>query len=82
MTGPEHYLAAERLQEHARALAAADDSPDAAETAARVQRRMADLAEAQLHATLALAAAVSLSAHLDAPDGLAWREAAATRLAP
>jgi hypothetical protein len=38
MTGPEHYLAAERLQEHARSLAAADESPDAAKTAAWVQR--------------------------------------------
>jgi hypothetical protein len=34
MTGPEHYLAAARLQEHARAMAAAV-------TAQRVQRRMA-----------------------------------------
>jgi hypothetical protein len=82
VTGPEHYLAAERLQEHARALAAADESPDAAEATARVQRRMADLAEAQLHATLALAAAAGLSAHLDAPNALAWREAAAARLVP
>ena len=27
VTGPEHYLAAERVQEHACALAAADESP-------------------------------------------------------
>jgi hypothetical protein len=27
MTGPDHYLAGERPQEHARAMAAADDSP-------------------------------------------------------
>jgi hypothetical protein len=43
---------------------------------------MADLAEAQLHATLALAAAVGLSAYLDAADGRAWREAAGGRLGP
>ena len=79
MTGPEHYLAAERLQEHARALAAADASPDAAETAARIQRRMADVAAAQVHATLALAAAIGLSADLGAADMMAWRDAAATR---
>jgi len=65
MTGPEHYAAAERLQEHARAMAAADDSPDEAVTAARLQRRMADLADAQVHATLAVAAVLGLSAHLD-----------------
>jgi hypothetical protein len=64
MTGPDHYLAAERLQEHARAMAAADDSPDEAITAARVQRRMADLAEAQVHAALALAAVLGISAGL------------------
>ena len=76
MTGPEHYLAAERLQEHARAMAAADASPDAAETAARVQLRMAGLAEAQVHAALALAAVLGLSADLDAFDVRAWRAAA------
>jgi hypothetical protein len=62
MTGPEHYRAAELLQKHARDLADADDSPDAADTANRIQRRMAHLADAQVHATLALAAAVGLSA--------------------
>ena len=41
MTGPEHYRAAELLQKHARDLAAADDSPDPADTANRIQRRMA-----------------------------------------
>ena len=61
MTGPEHYAAAERLQEHARAMAAADDSPDEAVTAARIQRRMADLADAQVHALLALAAVLGIS---------------------
>jgi hypothetical protein len=32
MTGPEHYRAAERLQEHLRAMADADASPDTAAT--------------------------------------------------
>jgi hypothetical protein len=54
MTGPEHYRAAERLQEHPRTMADADDSPDPAVTAQRIQRRMADLADAQVHAMLAL----------------------------
>lgn len=76
MSGPVQYRAAERQQERARALAAADESPGPAETAARVQRQTADLAEAQLHATLALAAAVGLSAHPDAADAQAWRETA------
>jgi hypothetical protein len=40
MTGPEHYLAAERLQEHARVMADADASPDPQVTAERVQRRI------------------------------------------
>jgi hypothetical protein len=43
---------------------------------------MADLAEAQLHATLALAAAVGLSAHLDTADSRAWRKAAGAPLVP
>jgi hypothetical protein len=43
---------------------------------------MADMAEARLHATVAVAAAVSASAHLDAPDAPAWRDAAAARLVP
>jgi hypothetical protein len=64
MTGPGHYLAAGRLQEHARVMAAADDSPDEADTAARVQRRLADLAEDQVHATLALAAVPGINAGL------------------
>jgi hypothetical protein len=78
MTGPEHYVTAERLQKHARALAAADESPDPAETAARVQRRMADLAAAQVHATLAVAAVLGLGANLDRADELAWRAIAAS----
>ena len=43
---------------------------------------MDGLAEAQLHATLALASVLGLSAYLDGPDVRAWREAAAARLVP
>lgn len=82
MTGPDHYLAAQRLQEHVRALAAADDSPDPAVTAERIQRRMADLAEAQVHALLALAAAVGLGSDMGQADERAWREVAATPIVP
>ena len=82
ISATQHYLAAERLQEHARALAAVDESPDAAETAARVQRRMADLADAQAHAALALAAVLGLSAHLGAGDAPEWRDAAGRRPEP
>jgi len=78
MTGPEHYAAAERLHEHARDMADADESPDPAETAERISRRMADLAEAQVHATLALAAAIGLSAATGPEDERAWRAAAAS----
>jgi hypothetical protein len=58
-------------------MAAADDSPDEAVTAARVQRRMADLAEAQVHATLALAAVPGISTGLTGADmaggGARWQ---------
>lgn len=39
-------------------MADADASPDPAVTAQRIQRRMADLADAQVHATLAPAAVI------------------------
>jgi hypothetical protein len=77
MTGPDHYLAAGRLREHARAMAAADDSPDESGTAARVQRRMADLAEAQVYAALALAAVLGISAGLSGAGMVEWRKVAA-----
>jgi len=78
MTGPEHYVAAERLQEHARVMADADASPDPQVTAERIWRRMADLADAQVHPTLALAAVLGLSADVGGLDMAAWRQAAAT----
>lgn len=74
MTGPEHYREAERL------LAEAfDDS----ETASAKEI----LAEAQVHATLALAAATALNvasgSAMPDPDWLAWRDAASmTRAIP
>jgi hypothetical protein len=81
MTGPEHYRAAEQLQQHARAVMDATQGPLgllSPEERARLQA--ADLADAQIHATLALAAAIGLSASLPQLDGMAWRDAAATRL--
>ncbi len=68
MTGPEHYAAAEQLQEHARAMAEPTTRPTRAETAARVQRRMADLADAQVHTLLALTAAVAIGGNLSGAD--------------
>jgi hypothetical protein len=49
----------------------------AAQTAQRVPRRMADRGDAQVHATLALAAAVAIGGNLSEADMMAWREAAA-----
>lgn len=82
MTGPEHYREAERLTERA------DDVMDAEYgiyasmgTQERIQRRTAYLAEAQVHATLALAAATALvregvGGTLPAGDRAAWFNAA------
>jgi hypothetical protein len=72
MTGPEHYLEAERLIAMARESHHADlygNYTDA--QAARI------LADAQVHATLAHAAATALSS---AADARAWTDAAGTRL--
>lgn len=62
MTGPEkyreHYREAERLRAESEEWADADYGWKGHLSAEeRIQRRMADLAEAQVHATLALAAA-------------------------
>ena len=73
MTGPEHYREAERLQRHAAELAGSFEGARAASEAER-DHRAAVLADAQVHATLALAAALGLSAHLDAAETRAWRE--------
>lgn len=77
MTGPEHYREAERLVQ---ALTGDDKAIDVGEGSAEV------LAAAQVHATLALAAATALSAPVE--DDLAgftteewdaWHKAAGTR---
>ncbi|HEY6279510.1 MAG TPA: hypothetical protein VIX86_24635 [Streptosporangiaceae bacterium] len=65
MTGPGHYLAAERMLSSAR-------SPQG-----RGEEEMATLAAAQIHATLALAAATAMndsSGGMGAYDYDAWRE--------
>ncbi|MGW1498953.1 hypothetical protein ACWCQW_10335 [Streptomyces mirabilis] len=55
-TGPEHYIEAERLEQQADTWMDADTGWKARlSTAERLAYRMADLAAAQVHATLALA---------------------------
>jgi hypothetical protein len=54
VTGLAHYLVAERLREYARAMVAADDSPDEAVTAAWVQRRIAGHVDVRWISVLAL----------------------------
>ncbi|WP_406467089.1 hypothetical protein [Streptomyces sp. NBC_01594] len=55
MTGPEHYRAAEKLLDHAFGIEDRGSAED-----------VSLLAEAQVHATLALAAATAMHGH---PDG-------------
>ncbi len=69
MTGPEHYAEAERL------LALADRHTRGV---AYDQEWTLPLTAAQVHATLALAAATSVGTA--GPDGHAWADVAATRL--
>jgi hypothetical protein len=60
MSGPEHYREAERLADEAETWANADTGWKGQLTSAeRVERRDSDLAAAQVHATLALAAATA-----------------------
>jgi hypothetical protein len=74
MTGPQHYQEAERLLVHVdRSIQ--DQFGDGAECARQ------ELAAAQVHATLALAAAAGLNDNpngMPSPDWKAWREVAAT----
>lgn len=66
MTGPEHYKEAERLTRQARTWMDADTGWKAhLSTSERLAFRRADLAEAQVHATLANAAATAMSAPVD-----------------
>lgn len=67
-SGPEHYLRAEQLLDEAAGLAAVDDGPST----------MATLAAAQVHATLALAAAtVAGTVGFDARGVVDWTDATA-----
>jgi len=68
MTGPEHYAAAETLLASARSAPVEEDA-----------KRW--LARAQVHATLALAAATAVGTAADA-DSQAWAEAAGTEPSP
>lgn len=73
MTGPEHYRAAERLADQAHHFTYGDGADP--ETGAALA------AEAQVHATLALAAAVALGEGfhgMHTRDAHAWRQVAAT----
>lgn len=79
-TGTEHYLAAEHLTEQAGGVMNYEHGIySSMNTGERLQNRAAFLAEAQVHATLALAAATALNdadGGLGAKDHEAWREAA------
>lgn len=71
MTGPEHYREAERLQAKANQWADADRGWKAQMTMeARIACRMADLADAQVHATLALAAHTAYTGESGSYGGL------------
>ncbi|MGW1961778.1 hypothetical protein ACWCPD_16055 [Streptomyces sp. NPDC001935] len=82
-TGPEHYVEAERLTRQADSWMNADTGWKAGLTAEeRLAHRMADLATAQVHATLAGAAAAALNDHSHDEGGMpladyhAWQTAA------
>ncbi|WP_086559940.1 hypothetical protein [Streptomyces africanus] len=79
-TGPEHYREAERLIEQSKTWANADTGWKA-HLSPEVRRayRMADLAEAQVHADLAKAAATAmgaLSGGMAGEDYSAWDKVA------
>lgn len=66
MTGPDHYCEAERLITSARTVSFGENCQDF-------------IALAQVHATLALAAATALgSTYLPPQDNVAWKTAAST----
>ena len=68
MTGPDHYRKAEELAAQAREYLGRGEGQDSAAVWAAV---------AQIHATLALAAATALGT--TAADGHAWTDAAGTK---
>lgn len=85
MTGPEHYREAERLTDQAASWMNADTGWKAhLSSEERIAHRMADLAEAQVHATLANAAATAMGAPVDGEadsglppqDAKAWNDVA------
>ncbi|MEV0779240.1 hypothetical protein [Streptomyces sp. NPDC050428] len=82
MTGPEHYARAERLVEDLRRAKASFSQAVSPETATIA------LAEAQVHATLALAAATALSepsraaTRATVPEWDAWHAAAGVQAEP
>jgi hypothetical protein len=77
MTGTGHYyLEAERLLEHAAAMAAQNVASDDLPELLGRQRLAVDMAAA--HATLAAAAVAGLSAHMDPSDTREWRRVAGT----
>lgn len=78
MTGPEHYLQAERLPGHAGSMLETGMAPE--DRAELVQLQAAVIAMATAHAALADAAVAGLSAHLDTADRRAWRRVAGTAL--
>ncbi|MFE2556644.1 hypothetical protein ACFXGT_11500 [Streptomyces sp. NPDC059352] len=76
MTGPEHYLKAEALAGQALTWMDADTGWKARlPTAERLAHRAADLAEAQVHALLALAAALPTPPPMAAHDVTVYRSA-------
>lgn len=78
MTGPEHYLEAERLLDHAAGMLGTEVAPE--DRAELVERQAVVVAMATAHAALAQAAVAGLSAHLDPIDTQAWRQAAGSPL--
>ena len=85
-TGPAHYDEAERLADQAGGVMDYEHGIySSMSTGERIQRRVAFLAEAPVHATLALAAATALNdaeGGLGATDHEAWREAASANPPP
>lgn len=73
MTGADHYRAAEQLQQHARAVIEATQGPLAELSLDdRARLRADDLADAQVHALLALAAVLGSVTRGFRPVGKNW----------
>jgi hypothetical protein len=79
MNGPDHYRVAEKLTEDAGAVMDYDHGMYASmDTGERIKRQAALLAAAQVHATLALAAAAALNdpqGGMGGNDWHAWHDA-------